>query len=193
MTKSPRKNVPDVGIELRRGRLHAKRTRFRSSYRARCSFKVTILDAILDISRQSIYLYILHHPLPTICATLCLLCQQICNTYCHAVNSPDANNNIVCVIVADRSALPNQGGWTGEGGGRVGGGRVRGERGGEQGGGGGGGDNINYLVKSITENKIWMFVFLLILCRWQSLSLSCLFVCHFLCLYLSSLYLSLSY
>ena len=34
MTKSPRKNVPDVGIKLG-GRLHAKRTRFRSSYRAR--------------------------------------------------------------------------------------------------------------------------------------------------------------
>ena len=36
MTKSPRKIVPDVGIELG-GRLHAKRTRFRSSYRARLS------------------------------------------------------------------------------------------------------------------------------------------------------------
>ena len=35
MTKSPQKNVPDVEIDLSRGRLYAKRTRFRSSYRAR--------------------------------------------------------------------------------------------------------------------------------------------------------------
>ena len=34
MTKSQWKNVPEVGIELG-GRLHAKQTRFRSSYRAR--------------------------------------------------------------------------------------------------------------------------------------------------------------
>ena len=33
ITMSPRMNMPDVGIEVG-GRLHAKRTRFRCSYRA---------------------------------------------------------------------------------------------------------------------------------------------------------------
>ena len=41
MTKSPRKNVPDIGIKLG-GRLHAKRTCFRSSYRARFALLVMV-------------------------------------------------------------------------------------------------------------------------------------------------------
>ena len=47
MTKSPRKNVPDVGIAPG-GRLHAKRTRFWSSYRARSIWWLNILVGIMD-------------------------------------------------------------------------------------------------------------------------------------------------
>ena len=63
------------------------------------------------------------------------------------------------------------GGWTvrgygGKGGGGGGrGGRGRGRRGGER--GRGGGDNINYLVKIITENKVFYF-----LRNWMFLSAS---------------------
>ena len=65
MTKSPRKTVPDVGIELG-GRLHAKWTRFRSSYRARlfdliwamsyekrCS-KVLLVNLLMHLDSHSV-------------------------------------------------------------------------------------------------------------------------------------------